>query len=294
MEEILAKTIVNKTKNGFWFETMYNMNIYRGCTHGCIYCDSRSECYHIDSFDKIYIKKDALSIIRNDLRQKKVKGVINTGSMSDPYNPLEKELCLTRHALELISAYGFGVVIATKSDLVVRDIDILKEIQSHSPVLVMITITTVSDSLSAKIEPNVIESSKRFEALKKLSDAGIPTCLLLMPMLPWITDDDEAIQSLVETAEKCGVKYIFAMFGTTFRDIQRDHYYACIDDLFPGLSDKYRKKYGNRYMCQVPLANNKKHQFEALCKSYGIRYTMESISFDYQKNYRKSQLSLFK
>jgi DNA repair photolyase len=173
MEYISAKTIVTRTKSTAWFGTEYNMNIYKGCCHGCIYCDSRSDCYHVGDFDRVRTKENALAIIRDDLRRKTKTGVVSTGAMSDPYNPFEEELQLTRHALELINAYHFGVAIDTKSPLVTRDIDVFKEIKEHSPVLVKITITSADDGLCQKIEPNVAVSSERFKAVKELSDNGI-------------------------------------------------------------------------------------------------------------------------
>lgn len=173
IEYIPAKTIITKTKGSAWFGTDYNMNIYKGCCHGCIYCDSRSDCYHIREFDKVKAKEDALLLIRNDLRRKVKKGVVGTGAMSDPYNPYEKELCLTGHALELLDAFEFGAAIATKSPLITRDIEILNSIREHSPVLCKMTVTTADDALAQKIEPGAAVSSRRFEALLALHDAGI-------------------------------------------------------------------------------------------------------------------------
>lgn len=170
MEYIPAKTIVTKVKApAKWFGIDYNMNIYKGCCHGCIYCDSRSDCYGVENFDKVRAKEDALRIIRDDLRRKARSGVVGNGAMSDPYNPFEKELMLSRHAFELCDAFGFGAAVATKSSLVSRDIDVLQSIAEHSPVLLKITVTTSSDELAEKIEPNVSRPTKRFEAIKKLA-----------------------------------------------------------------------------------------------------------------------------
>ncbi|MEG0404283.1 SPL family radical SAM protein [Anaerorhabdus sp.] len=293
MKTVPAKTIVTNAKNDFWFGAKYNMNIYRGCCHGCIYCDSRSECYHVENFDEVCAKEDALRIIRDDLRRKKVKGVVGTGAMSDPYNPFEEKEQLTRHALELINAYGFGLELSTKSDLVTRDIDILKEIKEHSPVLINMTITTVDDELCKIIEPNVCVSSKRFEALKKISDAGIDTCILMMPILPWITDSDDNIKELVKRAHECGVKYIYSGFGVTLRMNQRDYYYEKLDKYFPGLKDKYQKKYRDNYSCAIPTVKTKYKMFVDECKKYGIITDMKQIIRGYQSNYKKSQLSIF-
>jgi len=188
MDYVPAKTIVTRTKSSAWFGIDYNMNIYRGCCHGCIYCDSRSDCYRIDDFDTVKAKQNALQIIRNDLRRKVRTGVVGTGSMSDPYNPFERELQLTRHALELIDAYGFGAAIATKSDLLLRDIDILQSIQQHSPVLCKLTITTADDTLCKKIEPHVANSTKRFAALEQLAKAGLLRAFCLCRCCPgWRT-----------------------------------------------------------------------------------------------------------
>ena len=190
MEFIIAKEILSKIQfdNSHWFGTDYNMNLYRGCCHGCIYCDSRSNCYNIVEFDKVKIKKDCLTILENQLKTKRKTGVIQIGAMSDTYNPFEKKYEITRNALKLIDKYGFGVAIATKSDLILRDIDILKKINEHSPVIIKFTITTFDDDLSKIIEPNVCPTSLRVEALKKLNLEGISTVVWLSPILPFIND----------------------------------------------------------------------------------------------------------
>lgn len=173
METIKAKQILLTNKNTSWFGTNYTFNIYKGCSHGCIYCDSQSDVYKIKEFDKIKVKENALEILEKELKSKKNKGVVATGSMSDPYNPLEKDLLLTLDALKLVEKYNFGLSIATKSDLITRDIDIIKEISKKNPTIVKITITTFKDALAKKIEPYAPLSSKRFEALEKLSNKGI-------------------------------------------------------------------------------------------------------------------------
>lgn len=185
---IPAKQMVFPTKNSQWFGTDYNMNIYRGCCHGCIYCDSRSDCYQIKDFDQVHAKAGALRLIRDDLRRKVKTGVVGTGAMSDPYNPYEKALCLTRHSLELLDAFQFGAAIATKSDLIVRDVDILQEIASHSPVLCKLTVTTASDVLSQKLEPGAPPSSRRLAAIATLVEKGLFAGILLMPVLPFLED----------------------------------------------------------------------------------------------------------
>ncbi|OOM81258.1 radical SAM protein [Clostridium sp. BL-8] len=294
MEFISAKTIVSGySESNAWFGDNYTMNIYKGCCHGCIYCDSRSECYRIDNFDVVRAKENALALINKELKSKKRTGVIGTGAMSDPYNPFEREYKLTRGALELINTYGFGVSLITKSDLVIRDIDILKKIKSHSPVLVKITITTSSDELCKKIEPNVAVSSKRFSAIKELSENGIFVGILLMPVLPFLEDDEENIRSIVKQAYENGAKFIFPAFGVTLRQNQREWYYKKLDEKFPGIKQKYIKQFGNNYECYSPKAKQLWNLFKEDCERYGIVYKMSDIIKAYKKGYEKDQLSLF-
>lgn len=292
IEYIPAKTIVTKTKSSEWFGTDYNMNIYKGCCHGCIYCDSRSECYHIDDFDKVRAKDNALQIIRDDLRRKVKKGVVGTGSMSDPYNPYEKELCLTRHALELINAFGFGAAIATKSPLITRDIDVLKDIKEHSPVLCKMTITTADDVLAKKIEPGVPVSSKRFESLGILRENNIFAGILLMPVLPFIEDNEANILAIVHKAAEIGVNFIYPAFGMTLRQNQRDYYYTKLNELFEteNYVGKYRKQYGEYYQCRAPKAEQLYRRFAKECEQYGILYKMKDIIHAYKRDYGDNQL----
>lgn len=292
IEYIPAKTIVTKTKSSEWFGTDYNMNIYKGCCHGCIYCDSRSECYHIDDFDKVRAKDNALHIIRDDLRRKVKKGVVGTGSMSDPYNPYEKELCLTRHALELINAFGFGAAIATKSPLITRDIDVLKDIKEHSPVLCKMTITTADDVLAKKIEPGVPVSSKRFESLGILRENNIFAGILLMPVLPFIEDNEANILAIVHKAAESGVNFIYPAFGMTLRQNQRDYYYTKLNELFEAENyvGRYRKQYGEYYECRAPKAAQLYRRFAKECEQYGILYKMKDIIHAYKRNYGDNQL----
>lgn len=295
MEEIQAKTIVTKTKTADWFGMDYNMNIYKGCCHGCIYCDSRSDCYQIQNFDQVRVKKNALQIIRDDLRRKVRKGVVGTGSMSDPYNPFERDMQLTRHALELMDAFGFGAGIATKSNLITRDIDILSDIKSHSPVLCKITITTADDQLSRLIEPGVCPSSDRFETIARLSEAGLFSGILLMPVLPYIEDSMENMLTIVKKAHEAGARFIYAQFGMTLRENQRIWYYDKLRSLFPeeNYVERYQKRYGNYYECRSPRSSALWKKFIQECQKYGILYDMKSIIRAYKQGYECKQLSLF-
>lgn len=293
MLTIPAKTILQKNKSSVWFGNDYNMNLYKGCCHGCIYCDSRSECYHIEDFDKIKAKENCIEILRDELQRKVRTGVIGTGAMSDSYNPFEKTERLTEKALMLIDAYNFGVTVITKSDLIVRDIDLYKSIATHSPVLCKMTVTTCDDKLSRLIEPNVSTSSERFNALAKMSEAGLKTGITLMPVLPFIDDTEENILGIVRTAHNCGVKIIYPAFGMTLRQNQRDYYYQKLDALFPGMSDRYRQYYGDSYECVSPNAKRLWNAFAAECDRHGILYNMKDIIRFYKCGYENMQLSFF-
>lgn len=295
MEYIPVKTILSKCKSTNWFGTDYNMNIYRGCCHGCVYCDSRSECYRIDNFEQVRAKKDSLLILRDELKRKVRSGVVGTGSMSDPYNPFEKELLLTRHSLELLDAYNFGVSVVTKSALITRDADILKSISEHSPVICKLTVTTADDSLCRKLEPNVSLSSERFEAIARLSEKDIFAGVVLMPVLPFIEDNEENIVSIVRKTAQCGGKFIYPAFGVTLRQNQRDYFLNRLEEIFPGerLAEKYIKTYGNSYECIARNVNSLWKVFEEECRKYGILYKMKDIIAAYKNGYEMSQLSFF-
>lgn len=295
MDYIPAKTIVTKTKSDAWFGIDYNMNIYKGCCHGCIYCDSRSECYRIDDFDKVRAKENALMIIRDDLRRKVRKGVVGTGAMSDPYNPFEKELLLTRHALELVDAFGFGVSVATKSTLMLRDGDILESIKEHSPVLLKVTVTTTDEDLAAKIEPGAPGPGERLNMVAALNDRGIFTGILLMPVLPFLEDSRDNVLSVVREARKAGARFIYGAMGMTMRGSQREWYYDRLRELFPDkkLPERYMSTYKNLYECPSPKARALWDSFANECERYGILYRMKDIIHAYKREYEVTQLSMF-
>ncbi|MGI6239928.1 MAG: radical SAM protein [Christensenellales bacterium] len=249
--EIDAKTIVSAWSDCGWFGSNYTMNLYRGCSHGCIYCDSRSECYQIDDFDTVRVKADAARIVERDLKSKRKKGIVITGSMSDPYNPLEARLRLTRRALALIHRYGFGVAIDTKSSLVTRDIDRISAISEATAACVSITITTFDDAASRAIEQNICPPSVRFRALEALARAGIDCGVLLMPILPFINDDPENVRRIARAAADAGAKWVYpgGDFGLTMRSGQREHFLA---HLPPALRRRYVDAYGGDYHCPSP------------------------------------------
>ncbi len=294
MRYIPAKTIISGyAANNSWFGCNYNMNIYKGCHHGCIYCDSRSECYRVENFDEVRAKENALALVERDLRSKRRTGVIGTGAMSDPYNRFEEKYRLTRGALELVNTYRFGIAIATKSNLVTRDIDILEKISSHSPVLIKVTVTACDDSLCKKVEPNAPLSSERFGAIKELSSRGIFAGILLMPVLPFIEDNPENIRGIVERAASCGAKFIYPAFGVTLRQNQRDYFFDKLDGSFPGIKQKYITQFGNSYSCVSPRADELMRMFRKACDVCGLLYEMEDIIGAYRHGYYDTQLSFF-
>lgn len=292
---IPAKTIVHRNKSTAWFGTQYTMNLYKGCCHGCIYCDSRSECYGVQDFDSVRVKENALVTVRNELRAKAQTGVVATGSMSDPYNPFERDLLLTRRALELLGAYGFGAAIATKSTLITRDIDVLREIKAQAPVLCKITVTTVDEALAAKIEPHAPTPGARLAAIGQLAKNGIFAGILLMPVLPFITDTPESVRALVHAAADAGARFVYPAFGVTLRQNQREYFLQKAEEAFPGenLAARYVHRYGTRYECASPNARALWQCFTEACSKYGLLYEMRDIIAAYKQGYHTQQLSLF-
>ena len=276
IKEIQAKVLLSHVKQpDTWFGLKYNMNLYRGCQHHCIYCDSRSECYQIEDFDgEVLVKANAIDLLRNELARKRVKGTIGLGSMNDCYMPVEREVNLTGRALELIAQFGFTVHVMTKSDLVLQDLDTLCQI-NRVYAAVSFTITTADDELGQKLEPGAPLVSERFRAMKTLADHDIYTGVTMMPILPFIEDDEENIRRIVEQAHAHGAAYIIPWFGMSLRDRQRAYYYDKLDDLFPGLRQKYERAFGDQYHCAAPNADRLARVFNELCDRRGIATRMK-------------------
>ncbi len=250
--EITAKTILNHVKQpDTWFGLKYNMNLYRGCQHQCIYCDSRSECYRLGNLADIRVKVNALELLEDALPRKRVKGTIGFGSMNDLYMPIEKEYRLARGSLKIIQRHQFPVHILTKSDLVLRDLDVISEI-SQTYAAVSFTITTAEDDLARKVEPGAPLPSGRYEAMRVLAEAGILTGVTMMPILPFLEDDPENICQIVQKAADCGASYIIPAFGMTLRPGSREYYFQKLDLLFPGVKEKYIHFFGDSYQCSAP------------------------------------------
>ena len=278
-------------KNGY-----YGMNIYRGCSHGCIYCDSRSKCYQFTHpFEDIEVKQNAPQLLEKALKTKRKKCMIGTGSMSDSYMHCEEDLRLTRRCLEIIHRYGFGAAIQTKSDRILRDIDLIDEINQSAKCVVQITLTTYDDDLCHILEPNVCNTRRRIEVLENMQERGIPTIVWLTPVLPFINDSEENVTSIMNECVRTGVKGIidFGM-GLTLREGNREYYYAALDKHFPGLKQRYIRTYGNAYELPSPNAKKLTDIYKSICRENGMMSTPDEC-FRYMGELpeRQSQISLF-
>ncbi|OUO28623.1 radical SAM protein [Lachnoclostridium sp. An298] len=267
------------------------MNLYRGCTHGCIYCDSRSRCYHMDhDFEDIEVKENAIELLEKALRSKRKKCMIGTGAMTDPYIPLELELGNVRKALELIYKYGFGVTLQTKSDRILRDLDLLSRINKLTKCVVQMTLTTYDDDLCRKIEPNVCVTSERVRVLKILRDSGIPTVVWLCPILPFINDTEENIAGIMNYCTDAKVYGVICFgMGLTLREGNREYFYRQLDRCFPGLKDRYIYEYGSQYEVRSRNHESLMKLFRDKCDGSGIKYDIEEI-FTYLNKFEEKNI----
>ena len=290
MHFVEAKSLLNN--NG----GLYGMNVYRGCSHGCIYCDSRSKCYQFSHpFEDIEVKINAPELLEKILRSRRTRCMIGTGSMSDPYMHCEKELRLTRRCLEIILKYGFGAAVQTKSDLILEDIDLLDEINRKSRAVVQMTLTTYDDDLCKIIEPNVCNTRRRIEVLEKMKERGIPTIVWLTPILPFIHDTRENVMAILSECARIGVKGIICFdMGLTLREGDREYFYAALDKHFPGLKEKYISRYGNSYNVPSPYAKQLMKLFKDFCRDHNIIFDPDEC-FRYLGEFPEQyeQLSIF-
>ena len=270
MHFVKAKGILS-AKNG--------MNLYRGCSHGCIYCDSRSKCYHMEhAFEDIEVKENAVELLEDALARKRKKCMIGTGSMTDPYIPLEMKLGNVRKTLELIYEYGFGFTVITKSDRILRDLDLLQKINDKTKCVVQMTLTTYDEDLCRKIEPNVSTTEERFEVLQTLRDCGIPTVVWLSPILPFINDSEENISGILDMCAEAKVYGVICFgMGLTLREGNREYFYGQLDRLFPGLKEQYIRTYGDQYMIESGSSQKLMRLFHRKCEKYGIVHDNDQI-----------------
>lgn len=274
----------------------YGMNIYRGCTHGCIYCDSRSRCYQFTHpFEDIEVKQNAPELLEAALRSKRKKCMIGTGAMSDPYMHCEESLRLTRRCMEIILKYGFGAAVQTKSDRILQDIDLLDEINKRAKCVVQITLTTYDDDLCRIIEPNVCNTKRRIQVLEEMLKRGIPTVVWLTPILPFINDTEDNVRKILDECVRVGVKGIICFdMGLTLRDGDREYYYAALDKYFPGLKKKYIDMYGNAYELPSPDAKKLMSMFMNICKENDILCTPKAcFGYLHELPDKYEQMSIF-
>ena len=272
------------------------MNIYRGCTHGCIYCDSRSKCYRFTHpFEDIEVKRNAPELLETALRSRRKKCMIGTGSMSDPYMHCEEELGLTRRCLEIILRYGFGAAIQTKSDRILRDLDLLEAINAQAKCVVQMTLTTYDDALCRILEPHVCNTKRRIEVLAQMQERGIPTIVWLTPILPFINDTQENIRPILEECVRVGVKGIICFdMGLTLREGDREYYYAALDKHFPGMTKRYIETYGNSYELPSPHAAALMALLRDTCAQHGILGTpQECFTYLQALPEKNTQISMF-
>lgn len=281
MHYVKAKGILS-TKNG--------MNLYRGCSHGCIYCDSRSKCYHMEhDFEDIEIKENAIDLLETALKHKRKKCMIGTGSMTDPYIPLEFKIGSVRKALELIEAYGFGFTVITKSNRILRDIDLLKRINDKTKCVVQMTLTTLDEALCKTIEPKVSTTRERFEVLIKLNYEGIPTVVWLSPILPFINDTIENISGILDYCIEAKVYGILCFgMGLTLREGNREYFYKQLEQKFPNLKERYIQKYGNQYILESPNNKELMKLFHQKCEQNGMIHNNEQL-FEYLNTFEEKQ-----
>lgn len=249
------------------------INLYRGCTHGCIYCDSRSTCYQMDHpFEDVAVKRNAPELLEDALKRKRRRCMIGTGSICDPYLPIEETERLTRRCLELIDRYGYGISLLTKSDLVLRDLDLLRSINGKTKAVVCTTLTTYDESLCRILEPNVCTTRRRFEMLRTMREAGIRTGVWLCPILPFLNDTEENLRGLLGYCFDAGVEMVmnFGM-GVTLRDGDRQYFYDRLDEQFPGMKERYVRAFGNSYQCLSPNAGRLTQIFRDECRAHHVR-----------------------
>jgi len=280
MQPLYAKHLLSPIKGSMddFFYADWNMNLYRGCCHGCIYCDSRSACYQIDHFDTVRPKENALTLLEEELLSKRKTGVITMGSMSDGYNPMEKELFLTRHALELIRKHHFGAAFTTKSTLCARDADLLADISQHAPVCARMTVTCADDELCRRIEPRVSVTSERFSAIRVMADLGVYTGVWLNPVLPYLTDNEDNIRRIVQMTADAGGRFVVCFFAMTLRTGNREYYFRALDESFPGIRQQYTCHYGNAYELFSPEADRLYDIFRDECTRRGLHWKFSDIN----------------
>ena len=252
ISETEAKSILRKHKKiDSWFISYYGMNLYRGCTHNCVYCDGRSESYYVEGqFGKdVMVKMNAVDILKRELDPKRKRTpfkrsfIMVGGGVSDSYQPIEKKYELARRVLEVVYEYNFPVHMLTKSTLIERDIDILKKINERSRAIISFSFSSVGDGISAVFEPGVPPPSRRLETIKRFKDAGIACGMFLLPVIPFVTDAPELIEAAVSKAGETGIDFIIFGGMTLKEGRQKDYFVNATKERYPDLAAKYQQIY---------------------------------------------------
>ncbi len=268
----------------FWFGCKHNINPYRGCEHHCIYCDSRSQCYHVEQFDEVVeAKMNMPELLKSELAKKRSKGIMGFGAMSDPWTPAEREIELTKRCLEVLKDFSWPVHLTTKSDMCIRDSELLGEIAKRSYCCVAFTLTTTDDTLAKKIEPNASPPSQRLKAMKRLADSGVKVGTIMTPILPFIEDGKENILSIITATQAAGGTFNIGFLGMTMRDRQRAYFYKKLDEHFPNVRKQYEREYGESYSCSVPNDKELTAYARKLCHDIGMVYDMKNFSYPEKK-----------
>ena len=282
MSEIDSKRLLMPTGAGetYFFRSDWTLNLYHGCNHGCIYCDSRSVCYHLEDFDHVRVKRDCLPMLERELRAKKKTGVVAMGAASDAYNQLEAKRMVSRSALMLLRKYGFGVMIPTKSSLIVRDADVLADIAKQRYACVAFSITTADAELARFLEPDAPCPKGRFQAMATLAKAGVFTGTWLNPMLPFLTDTLSNMRAVLNQTAEAGGRFAICHFGVTLREGDREYFYQALarDPRYAAVKSRYVDTFGLNYLCASTEAQALSDAFIETCEQLGLLHTFEAVN----------------
>src|SRR4030043_1094809 len=285
IQEIKAKSILLKHgKIDSWFVSRYGMNLYRGCTHSCVYCDGRSERYRVEGVfgEDVAVKTNAVEVLRRELkpigRHAKLKPgfIMLGGGVGDSYQPAEEKYQLTRKTLQLLCEYRWPVHILTKSTLVERDLDIIKRINQQNRAIVSFSFSSANDEVSAIFEPHVPPPSERLKTLAAFEKEGVACGMFLLPVIPFITDTPEMIGETLKKARDVGVDFVVFGGMTLKAGRQKDYFYKILSEKHPELTAKYEQIYQANEWGQATeeYYNSISSVFNHTAKTYKLRRRM--------------------
>lgn len=277
--EIKVKTALHHTRLPYSPKPFYySLNLYRGCRHGCPYCFARYTHWFLgfqNSFDfqrKIQVKVNLLEVLEKELSQpRRKKDWVSLGAATDPYQPAEKKYQLARGAFKLFAKYAWPAVFSTKSDLVLRDLDVLKEVVDRSNGGVAMTLTTLDPKLQKFLEPHAVSIDRRLEALRTLKRRGIPCGIHLMPIIPFVTDTDEALEAMIRTAKEIDVDYFVYNLLRLRGEVVRGYYFQALKNHDPSLSDKTKRLYRSSAYPDEAYRSQLRERVENLRKKWKLK-----------------------